>query len=271
MIPAPPTLAHLLGQWSLDPLTVVLLVLVAGLYLDGVHRYDARRRTAWPRWRLAGVLASRPLAVLTMPATGLAAFAAVALGVHLTGLFEAALRDETVHELEHAAFFLAGLLFFAPLIAADPLPHAPGPLGRFSWVMGGMVAMSIPGALLSFAHSVWYPYYLAPSRALGYSALSDQTVAGAVMWVGGGIVMFALALLFAMQAMIGEERRQQRREAYLGGEHETGRQAWRQARNVAAIRRRRPRRRARSGGALRAPRRTRRRMPRSPSCSRQWR
>lgn len=166
------------------------------------------------RKRLARALRSRVVSLLSAPAFGLAAFALVVLGIHLTGLFELSLEDQTVHELEHASFFLAGLLLFAPLIGADPLPHPPGPLARFSWMMGAMVAMAIPGALLSFARTVWYPHYLAASHAVGYSALADQGNAGAIMWVGGGIVMFGLSLVFAMQAMVREERRQRRRELY---------------------------------------------------------
>jgi putative copper resistance protein D len=174
------------------------------------------------RRRLARLLASRPLSILTAPAFGLAVFALVMLGTHLTGLFEASLRDAAIHDAEHAAFFMAGLVFLAPLIAADPLPHAPGPLARFSWMMGGMVVMAIPGALLSFARTVWYPFYLDASHSVGYSALNDQYNAGAIMWVGGGVVMFGLSLLLAMQAMRLEERRQRRREGYADAARSRG-------------------------------------------------
>jgi putative membrane protein len=166
---------------------------------------------------LARMLASRLVRLLTQPAVGLALFALVQLATHLTGLFELTLEDPWLHELEHAAFFASGLLLLAPLIAADPLPHAPAPLARFAWMMGAMTAMAVPGALLTFEASVRYGSYAAPARALGRSALTDQHVAGAIMWVGSGIAMFALALAVAMAAMLAEERRQRRRELHLDG------------------------------------------------------
>jgi putative membrane protein len=273
-----PTLAHLLGAWSFDPIIVPLLLAAAALYGRGVLR-ARRRRRRWPAARsasfaaglvalavallsgvdaladellsvhmvqhvllsliapallvcgapvrlalaagsprlraaLAAVLSSRPARALSNPPLGVALFAAVMLATHLTGLFELALEDPTVHALEHAAYFWSGVLLLAPLIAADPLPHPPGALARFGALMAAMTAMAVPGALLTFGETVRYPHYLAPARALGRSALADQHVAGAIMWVAGGVVMFALALAVTGSAMLAEEQRQRRRELY---------------------------------------------------------
>lgn len=270
-----PTLARLLGSWSVDPGLIALLAVAAGLYCLGMSR--CRRR--WPVWRaasfltglavlsvtllsgidgyadellsvhmvqhlllvlvapalllggapvrlalaasahetrsvLARVLSSRTVRVVSRPPVGFAVFTVAVLATHLTGLFELALEDQMVHTFEHTAYFWAGIVFLAPLIAADPLPHPPSAIARFSWVMGAMVVMAIPGALLTFSTSVGYSFYLAPARALGRSALSDQHLAGAIMWVGGGIIMFALALTVAMGAMLAEERQQQRRDLH---------------------------------------------------------
>jgi putative membrane protein len=166
------------------------------------------------RVQIAAALSSAPIRVLSRPPIGCALFAAVVLVTHLRAVFEPALEDPTLHALEHAAYFWSGVLLLAPLIAADPLPHPPAALARFCWLMGAMTAMAIPGALLTFAESASYPFYLAPAHALGRSALADEHLAGAIMWVGGGIAMFVLALWVAFDAMREEERRQRRRERY---------------------------------------------------------
>lgn len=164
--------------------------------------------------RILGATLRQPwLRRVSQPAVGFTVFASVISLTHLTGLYEVALRDQFVHALEHAAYFWSGVLFLAPLVAADPLPHPPAPVARFSWLMGAMTAMAIPGALLTFQNTVRYPFYLAPAHALGRSALADQHLAGVVMWIGGGIAMFALAITVTLQAMLAEERRQQRRES----------------------------------------------------------
>jgi putative membrane protein len=163
---------------------------------------------------LGTVLSSRVVRTWGTPLVGFTVFSLVVLATYLTGLFELALEHPPAHAFEHALYFWAGVLLLAPLIGADPLPHPPSPVARFCWLMGAMVAMAIPGALLTFAPTVRYAFYLKPAHTLGLSALEDQHLAGAIMWVGGGIVLFALALSVAMSAMLAEERRQQRRELH---------------------------------------------------------
>lgn len=167
------------------------------------------------RRALAQVLHGRVTRALSRPPVGLATFAAVVLGTHLSGFYELALREPPLHELEHAAYLFAGLVLLAPLIAADPLPRPPAALARFGWLMAAMVATSVPGALLSFSRSLRYPSYAAFSSP--HAALADQQLAGAVMWVGGGIALFALALYVVLDALLAEERRQRRRELYEAG------------------------------------------------------
>jgi putative membrane protein len=179
------------------------------------------------RRAIGAVLRRRWVRVLTRPACGFALLAIVVLVTHLTGLYEVALRDQTVHAFEHAAYFWSGIVFLLPLLAADPLPHPPSAIARFSWLMAAMTVMFIPAALFMFDEHVRYPFYLAPARALHTSALADQHAAGIAMAVGGGLAMATLGIVVTMEAMIREERRQRRRDTYLyadlpAGESQTG-------------------------------------------------
>jgi putative membrane protein len=169
------------------------------------------------RRAIGALLRERWVRLLTRPACGFTLFTIVVLVTHLTGVYEAALRDPTIHALEHAAYFWSGMLFLLPLLAADPIPHPAGAIARFSWLMGAMVVMSAPAGVFLFDRRVRYPFYLAPARALHTSALADQRAAGTIMLVGCGVAMGALAIVVAMQAMVAEERRQLRRDAYAFG------------------------------------------------------
>jgi cytochrome c oxidase assembly factor CtaG len=166
------------------------------------------------RASVTAVLSSTPARVLSRPVTGCTLFAAVMLLTHLRVVFEAALENPMLHALEHAAYFWSGLLLLAPLIAADPLPRPPGAVARFGWLMGAMTAMAIPGALLTFSERVSYPFYVARTRLLGRSPLADEHLGGAIMWVGGGLAMFTLAIALAYSTMRREEQLQRRRERY---------------------------------------------------------
>lgn len=201
----------------------LLLILLAPALLLGGAPVGLALVGSPPRIRaaLARSLQHPVVRALGMAPVGFVVFSAAVLVTHLSGVYELALRHEAVHACEHLLYLWAGLLFLAPLIAADPLPHPPGPLARFSWLMGAMAVMAVPGAFLTFSETVRYPFYLAPARELGRSALADQHLAGAIMWVGGGIAMFALALVVAASAMLAEERRQRRRESHRLPEERT--------------------------------------------------
>ena len=75
------------------------------------------------------------------------------------------------------------MLFLLPMLAADPFPHPPGAIARFSWLMAAMIVMSVAGRRVHVRRHVRYPFYLAPARALHVSALADQQTAGVLMLV----------------------------------------------------------------------------------------
>ena len=80
------------------------------------------------------MLRRRWVRLLTRPAFGFALFTVVMLATHLTGLYELALRDPTVHSLEHAAYFWSGAALPAP--AGGGRPAAP-PAGRDRALLAG--------------------------------------------------------------------------------------------------------------------------------------
>ncbi len=203
---------------SMHVLEHLLLILIAPMMLlfGAPVRLALSASPSAGRRAIARLLCSRAARFLTRPACGFALFTVVVLVTHLTGVYEAALRDQTIHAGEHAAYFCSGLLFLAPLLAADPIPHPPGAIARFSWLMAAMVVMALPAGVFLFAGHVRYPLYLAPARVLHTSALADQRTAGLLMLVGGGAVMGVLAIVIAMAAMLVEERRQRRRDSYAG-------------------------------------------------------
>jgi cytochrome c oxidase assembly factor CtaG len=158
------------------------------------------------RRRLARALHSRALRLLAHPAAGWAAFTAVMLATHLTGIYDLALRRPTVHALEHLAFLGSAALFWAPLVGADPLPGRPGSIGRVAWLLAAMPPMGLVGAWL-LSGPVRYAAYAGPGAA------ADQRTAAAVMWGVGSLALAAATVALVFAALVQEERRQRRRDA----------------------------------------------------------
>jgi cytochrome c oxidase assembly factor CtaG len=69
------------------------------------------------------------------------------------------------------------------------------------------------GAYLNRLPTVLYPPYRAPAHALGANAVVAPQQAGAIMWVGGSVIMVAVGLCLAVAALTTEERRQRARDA----------------------------------------------------------
>ena len=131
------------------------------------------------RWSVAQRLGR----VMTQPVFCWLAATTALLGWHHPAAFALGLESHSWHEVEHASFLAAGLLFWWPVIRPWPSAwrHA-----RWSIVLYLFLATLPCDALSAFlvfcGHVVYTPYSSAP-RLFGVSPLRDQAFAGALMWV----------------------------------------------------------------------------------------
>jgi cytochrome c oxidase assembly factor CtaG len=109
---------------------------------------------------------------------------------HAPALFEAALRSEAIHYLQHVSLLATALLFWASILPrrADARTRIVGVFSLFTTSMH----MTLLGALLTLSPTVWYASYARASP--GLSPLEDQQIAGLIMWVPAGLVYVAVAL-----------------------------------------------------------------------------
>ena len=132
-------------------------------------------------------LSRRFVRVVSSPELGWLAGTAAVIGWHIPALFELGMQSEAWHGVEHASFFVAGILFWLPIIQpwSSTMPNAvpqPGwsiPLYLFL----ATLPCDALSAFLTFCGRVVYPHYLSAHPAFDISPLEDQTFAGALMWV----------------------------------------------------------------------------------------
>jgi putative copper resistance protein D len=156
------------------------------------------------------VLHSRVVRFLSHPIVAWTQFAAIMWASHFTGLFDAALEDPLIHVLEHALFLGSALLFWWPVIGADPGPRRLSHPMRLGYLLVGMPFSSFLGLAIFSASSVLYEHYATLQRTWGQTPLEDQQWAGGIMWAGGDLV-FLLAMVVTMIAWLRAEEAEGRR------------------------------------------------------------
>jgi putative copper resistance protein D len=209
------------GQlFSVHMVQHMLLELVAApLLLAGAPITLALRasNTTWRRRQLA-VLRSRIVHVISFPVVAWLLFAGVNWGWHFSTLYDQALENDLLHYLQHASFLGAALLFWWPVVGADPSPwRLPHPV-RLLYLFLAMPQNSFLGVALMSASSVLYPHYVTNLRDWGPSPLEDQQLGGVIMWVVGDVAFLACMAVVVVLWMRHEERRTVRLDARLAAE-----------------------------------------------------
>ena len=205
---------HLLLLLVAPPLFVLARPLVAWLWtLPPPQRRAVGgfwRDAEWPRrgWRL-----------LTLPPLVWLLHTGLLWTWHTPLLYQAALRHEYVHILEHACFFGAALLLWWAVLDPPGGPRGYGIsiLAIFLTALQG----GILGALLTFSPTLWYPIYAPLTAPWGLTPLADQQLAGVVMWVPSGLVYLGaiLGLFVAWLAAVERGVRLRERTAQEGVTH----------------------------------------------------
>ena len=198
---------------------LLLEFVAAPLLLAGAPITLALRTSAPPVRRvLLRVLHSRVLHALSFPVVAWVVFAAVNWGWHFSALYDQALENATLHHLQHATFLAAALLFWWPVIGADPGPwRLPYP-ARLAYLFLALPQNSFLGVALLSASSVLYPHYLTNARDWGIPPIDDQALGGALMWVVGDLAFVAGMLGVVALWMRQEDRRTARLDARMAAE-----------------------------------------------------
>ena len=191
---------------------LLLELVVAPLLLLGAPATLALRASS-PSLRrgLLAILHSRVVAVISFPLLAWVLFAAVNWGWHFSSLYNQALEISWLHDLQHLTFLGAALLFWWPVVGADPsrwrLPH---PV-RLFYLFLAMPQNSFLGIALMSAPVSLYPHYQTIVRNWGPTPIVDQNIGGMLMWVGGDVV-FLLAMGLVVAAWVRAEDRRTARE-----------------------------------------------------------
>jgi putative membrane protein len=135
--------------------------------------------------RIRGYLLWQPLVLWTL-------FAVTLWVWHLPWMYEAALRNDTFHDVQHLAFFGASCLFWRVLL--DPLSRLRlNPALAVLYLFTSSLQATVLGIFMAIAPKVWYPWYHDRTEPWGLSAIEDQQLAGFIMWMPACLIYAIVA------------------------------------------------------------------------------
>jgi putative membrane protein len=154
-----------------------------------------------PVWLLRRLLAPRVVravwGLLTRPVVALAVFNGVLLFTHWPAVVEAAVTDQLMHFALHVLIVGSAVVMWWPVVS--PLPEMPGlpAPGQMLYLFLQSLAPTIPASFLTFGSHPLYPVYVGFPRIWGIDALTDQLIAGLIMKIVGGLILWTvIAVVF---------------------------------------------------------------------------
>jgi putative membrane protein len=179
---------------------LLFTMVVAPLVLLGTPGWLAR----WllrPRWLFGSVRwMSRFVPALVL-------FNVVVVLVHWPAMVDLTLRSGLAHFVAHVILVVSAFLIWMPIVS--PLPEIPRlqPPLRMAFLFLQSVVPTIPASFLTFGTSPLYRRYESLPKLWGISALDDQLIAGLIMKIGAGLVLWALIAVIFFRWAAAEERR----------------------------------------------------------------
>ena len=114
--------------------------------------------------------------------------------------YEAALRSDLLYWTMQGSLLGTSILFWAALL--DPRTSG---LKAGATALGAMMQMGLLGALLTFAPRPLYAAHALTGEPFGFSALTDQQLAGLLMWAPGALPYLLVAILAIARVTRGSE------------------------------------------------------------------
>jgi putative membrane protein len=135
-------------------------------------------------------------------------FNVVLVVTHWPWLVNESLDSGAVHFCVHALLFVSSLIVWMPVLS--PLPEIPRlavPV-RAVYLFLQSVVPTVPASFLTFGSAPLYKFYVGAPHIWGLSTLEDQQMAGLMMKIGAGMLLWALIAVLFFRWAADEERKQ---------------------------------------------------------------
>lgn len=167
-----------------------------------------------PGWMARWILrppsvAFRTVRKLSRFAPALIVFNVVLVLTHWPAIVDASLRSHTMHFGLHALLFVSSLIVWMPVLS--PLPEMPrlAPPTRAGFLFLQSIVPTVPASFLTFGAHPLYKFYRGKPHLWGLSTLEDQQIAGLIMKIGAGMLLWMLIAVIFFRWAGDEDRHNQ--------------------------------------------------------------
>ena len=176
---------------SVHMVQFLLLSVIAPLFL-------LRGCCPWLIERIVAVERVRAVAgVLRQPLIAVGVVSSVLIVSHIPEVVELYLTTDLIHLLMHAMWLASGFVLWWPLAAPASVAPVLSPLAQIAYLFVQSLAAIIPAAWLTFSATPIYPGYARSPKPAGMDAIIDQQLAGILMKLGGGLLLWiAIGVIF---------------------------------------------------------------------------
>ena len=163
---------------------------------------------AWlARWLLSPPWLFRTARWLCRFVPAIIVFNLITVLLHWPAVVDLTLRSAIAHFLAHVLLMVTAFVIWMPVLS--PLPEIPrlAPPLRMAFLFLQSVVPTIPATFLTFGSSPLYRRYESLPKLWGLSAMDDQLIAGLLMKIGAGLMLWALIAVVFFRWAAAEESR----------------------------------------------------------------
>jgi putative membrane protein len=146
--------------------------------------------------------------VLTRPLVAFAIFNVLVAVTHWGTVVDASVRSGPVHLTVHTLLVTAAFLMWWPVVAPLPETSRLSAPGKMLYLFGQSILPTVPASFLTFATEPIYRAYEEFPRLWGIGVVTDQRMAGLIMKVGGGLLLWTIIAVMFFRWSSAQERRE---------------------------------------------------------------
>jgi putative membrane protein len=157
------------------------------------------------RWLLQPEWLFRAVRALARFLPAIILYNVVLVASHWPTVVDLTLHNGLVHFVAHAVIFLTAVVVWLPIVS--PIPEIPrySPPIQMVYLFLQSVVPTVPASFLTFGSAPLYHYYEHVHQLFGMSALDDQRLAGLIMKLGGGLILWMVITIVFFRWFAEEE------------------------------------------------------------------